>query len=1249
MPASPQWLFDRFRLDPDHACLWCDAEAIVLPPKVFAVLHYLVTHPDRLVTKDELLDAVWPETAVSDAVVRIAVGKLRQVLGDTAQMPRYIATVLRRGYRFVATVTVIDPSETARAGEPLQRTAPPPPDVLVAQRGAETCLACGQVVPLPATFCPGCGQRLGALPVTMPLPHPGVALTSPQPAYSPAPTGERRRGPMQERAPLAYTPTPLAEKIRTSRAALQGERKQVTVLFADLKDSLELIRGLDPEAAQQLLDPALHAMMNAVHHYEGTVNQVLGDGIMALFGAPIAHEDHTVRACYAALAMQAALRDYAAAVHRTHGLTLQHRIGLNAGEVVVRAIRNDLHMDYSAVGQTTHLAARLEQLAPPDSILLTAATLQLVEGFVRVKAVGVMSVKGLTAPVEVYELLGASGMRRRLQAATARGLTRFVGRQTELTILHAALAQAGAGHGQVVAVVGEAGVGKSRLLYEFVQAVHAQGWLVLDSAAVSYGQATPYFSVLDLLRRYCHLEERDDTRTIQAKVTEQVRTLDATLQDTIPVLLALLDALPADSPFLQLGASQRRQLTLLALKRVLLRESQVQPLLLVFEDLHWLDTETQALLESLSESLPTARLLLLINYRPEYRHDWGSKTYYTQLRLDPLPPASADAFLQSLLGDDASLAPLTPLLIERTEGTPFFLEESVRTLVETGVLVGEPGAYRLAQALPAIQVPATVQAVLAARIDRLPLEEKHLLQTAAVMGTEVPLALLQAVVELPDDVLRLGLMHLQDAEFLYETSLFPELIYTFKHTLTQEVAYGSLLHERRRTLHARIVATLEALARDRVVEQVERLAYHALRGEVWEKALAYSRQAGVKALTRSTYQEAVIAFEQALIALQHLPESRATHAQAIDLRFDLRMAFMPLGAFQRALDILREAEALARTIDDQRRLGWTAGYLTNLLWEMGDQEQAMASGQRALEIAAQLADYALQGMAYRYLSRAYHAMGDYRRALNGLRQTASSEHSLIFVVVCLAELGEFTEGIACGEAGIQSAETGGRAWGGRAWNLSAMCAAVGRLYLHKGDLHQAIPLLERSLELCQDAYIPLMFPYSAAPLGAAYALSGRLAEARPLLEQAVEQAATMKRMVDYALWVAWLSEAVLLAGHLEEAHDFAQRALECSLTYKERGHQAWILWLLGDIQAQRQPADTGPAEASYQQALALANKLGMRPLQAHCHRGLGTLYAVAGQWEQARTELSTAIVLYRDMDMTFWLPQTEAALAQMAV
>src|SRR5712691_2681507 len=621
------------------------------------------------------------------------------------------------------------------------------------------------------------------------------------------------------RTPLAYTPPYLAEKILTSRSALEGERKQVTVLFADLKGSMELLADRDPEEARQLLDPVLERMMAAVHRYEGTVNQIMGDVIMALFGAPLAHEDHAVRACYAALAMQEAIRRYSDEVRRGHGLEVQIRVGLNSGEVVVRAIGNDLHMDYSAIGQTTHLAARMEQLAPPGSTRLTADTLRLAEGWVQVTSLGPVPVKGLPAPVEVCELVGAGPARTRLQAFAARGLTPFVGRQAELAALHEALEQAGAGHGQVVAVIGEPGVGKTRLFHEFTHASRTQGWLLLESSSTSYGKATPYMPVLDLLKAYVQIEDRDDARRIREKLTGRLLTLDPALGPTLPAFLALLEVPGEDPAWQALDPSQRRQRTLDALKRLLLRESQVQPLLLVFENLHWIDAETQAFLDGLVESLPAARLLLLVNYRPEYQHGWRNKTYYTQLRLDPLPPVSAEALLQSLLGDDAGLEPLKQRVIERTQGNPFFLEESVQTLVETQVLVGERGAYRLARALPSIQVPATVQAVLAARIDRLPPEEKSLLQTAAVIGTEVPLALLQAMAEGSEEALRLGLTHLQAAEFLYETRLFPEIEYTFKHALTQQLAYATLLQARRRALHARIVAALEALAGDRVAEQ----------------------------------------------------------------------------------------------------------------------------------------------------------------------------------------------------------------------------------------------------------------------------------------------------------------------------------------------------------------------------------------------------------------------------------------------
>src|SRR5262245_44141975 len=1071
-------------------------------------------------------------------------------------------------------------------------------------------------------------------------------------------TGEAASGatpePVQAPAPLAYTPPYLAEKILTSRSVLEGERKQVTVLFADLKGSTELIAGLDPEEARQLLDPALHVMMDAVHRFEGTVNQVLGDGIMALFGAPVAHEDHAVRACYAALAMQAAMQRYAEDVRRSHGLEMQARVGLNSGEVVVRSIGNDLHMDYSAVGQTTHLAARMEQLATPGSIRLTAATLRLAEGLVQVNTLGQFPVKGLAEPVEVFELVGASAIRGRLQASAARGLTRFVGRQQELAALQQALELAWTGHGQVVAAVGEAGVGKSRLVYEVVHSHRTQGWLVLESASVSYGKATPYFPVIDLLKRYAQIEDPDDPRTRRARLTGQVLTLDEALQDTIPALLALLDALPEDSPFRQLEPTQRRQRTLAALKRLLLRESQEQPLLLVFEDLHWIDAETQALLDSLVESLPTARLLLLVNYRPEYQHGWGSKTYYTQLRLDPLPPASADEFLHALLGDDPSLAPLKPLLIVRTEGNPFFLEESVRTLVEIGVLVGVPGAYRLVRPLEALQVPATVQAVLAARIDRLPPEEKRLLQTAAVIGTEVPFALLRAIADLHEEALHRCLAHLQAAEFLYEARLFPEQEYTFKHALTHEVAYGSLLLERRRVLHARLIEALEVLAPDRVREQVERLAHHAVRGEVWDKAVAYCQQAGARAHDRAAFREAVAAFEQALQALAHLPEDSDTRGLAIELRLALDSPLRQLGEHGRCLALLGEAEVLVRALDDRARLGRVLASMAQGHVITGDYDNAMATSRQALDLAAERGDSVLQMQAFNTLGQVYWAIGDFGRAAALMRQmvevvdresgTPSTDRRIMsqaLLARTLSALGAFAEGRRHGEAALHLATLAGRGA-----TPAIAYAFIGELYLAQGDLEHAMRVLEQGLGLCRASGNRNMLPLIGAGLGYASALQGRLTEGRALLEEGIGESMRTGGRLGVAYRVAWLSEVCRLAGRGEEAGQHAHQALDLARQHKARGDEALALHQLGVVQAHADPLDAAQAETYYQQALALADELGMRPLVAHCHHGLGTLYATIGQREQARTALAAAIDLYRAMEMTFWLPQTEAALVQ---
>src|SRR6266478_2673788 len=1033
------------------------------------------------------------------------------------------------------------------------------------------CPRCQHENPATAKFCEECAARL-----TIGCPNCGSPVSATAKFCAecahPLKSGEPRFA-----SPKDYTPPHLADRILAAKATLEGERKQVTVLFADIKGSTELIADRDPEEAQKLIDPVLERMIEAVHHYEGTVNRVMGDGIMALFGAPLAHEDHAMRACHAALRMQETVRRYAENFQRSHGLSVTIRVGLNSGEIVVCDIGNDLHTHYTVVGQTVHLAARMEQMANPGSVLATADTLRLAEGYVGVKPLGPVPVKGLANLVEVYEVTEVGPARNRLQASARRGLTRFVGLDTELEQLRRALLLAAAGHGQVAAIIGEAGVGKSRLLYEFTHSHHLQGWRVLESASVSYGKATSYLPVIDLLKSYFAIVDRDDPRTVREKLTAKLLTLDYIQEGSLPALLSLLNVPVDDAQWEKLDPPQRRRRTLDTVRRLLLRESHRQPLLVVFEDLHWIDTETQALLDVLIESLPAARLLLLVNYRPEYQHRWGSRTYYTRLRLDPLPSETAEQLLGALLGPDASLEPLKDTLIARTEGNPFFLEESVRSLVETGALLGERGAYRMAGPQPTIQVPATVQAVIAARIDRLCAADKTLLQTASVLGKDVPLGLLQAIAEVAEDELHAAIGRLQAAEFLYAFGFLPDIDYTFKHALTHEVAYGSLLQERRRALHVRIVETIERTYPDRLAEHVDRLAHHAFLGEDWAKAVTYVQQAGAKAFAHSVHREAVRCFEAALTALTHLPETRETLEQAIDLRFDLRNALLPLVEWERIEGYLREAEALARKFNDQRRLASVSGYMSGLHLNTGGRASDVRAFAEEVEaIGASLNDVPLQ-IAGRYYRVWLGALsGDYRETerlcrtlIDALPGDLSRKRlglvaypavvARAFLARALAELGVFDEGRNHGQEAVRLAEALDHPF-----SLIWACLNLGRLEGLRGEFIQAIMPLERAVALSQEWDIAYLTPIALAALGHVYARSGRVEEGVSWLQQALAGYASAGIGYLHSMSTVQLGEAHLLAGRLEEAWEFGTRAVVLARERGERGHEAWAHLLLGE-------------------------------------------------------------------------------------
>ena len=1029
---------------------------------------------------------------------------------------------------------------------------------------------------------------------------------------------------------------------------MEGERKQVTVLFADLKGSMELIAHRDPEEARKLLERVVERMMEAVHRYEGTVSNVMGDGILALFGAPLAHEDHAERACYAALQMQESVKRYAEEVQRTEGVPVQIRVGINSGEVVVGSISNDLRMDYTAVGQTTHLAARMEQTATPGSILITQQTRALADASIRTRSLGPRPVKGLEAPVEVYEVIGANRALLRRRGGVSGGLSPFVGRETELTQLYRASARAQAAHGQVVALVGEPGVGKSRLVQELIESAQTRDCLVLECGSVSHGKGTPYLPVIDLLQAYFQVDARDDRRTAYDKVVGRLVALDRLLELTLPAFLSLLNVAGEDGQWLALDPSQRRQRTLEACKRLVLAESQVRPVVLLFEDLQWVDSETQALLDTLVESLPAARILLLATYRPEHQHAWARKSYYTQIRINPLSPEAARELLDARLGDDASLQPLKQVLVERTEGNPFFLEETVRTLIESGDIIGDQAAHRLARDVTIIQVPSTINVVIAARIDRLPSVEKRLLQYAAVIGKHVRLALLAAIADLPDEDLRSAVAQLQAGEFLYETGLFPDVEYTFRHTLTHEVAYEILLHEQRRTHHRRILEAMERLYADRLTEEVERLAHHALRGAMWDKAFNYLSQAGRKAAARSAHVEALAWFEQALETLDRLPSSPETLVRAIDLRFELRQSCVPLRDDRRLLEHLRQAEAAAEGIGDPARLGWVFVYRTNGLFLAGDCRGAVEAGRRALTIAGDLGDLGLEESATAYLGQVYHWLGDYRRAAELLdRNVTMLEGELrrrnlrvrqeitsrTFLAWSLAELGEFTQGLAHADEVVRLAEASGSAYA-----LVYACSAAGFVHLRHGRFGDAIVSAERAAELCEGRDFSAVWAIPASILGHAYTAIGRASEAVPLLERAVEIVSVLGAPI-----LGFLGEAYLLSGRTDEAHLAATRALRISVEHQERGWEAWTLRLLGEASLRREIPAVETAEDAYRRAIGLADDLGMRPLVGRCHFGLAELYRAMNKREAAVEHLSAATIIFREIGMQFWVDKSAVA------
>jgi transcriptional regulator with AAA-type ATPase domain/tetratricopeptide (TPR) repeat protein len=965
---------------------------------------------------------------------------------------------------------------------------------------------------------------------------------------------------------------------------------------------------------------ALEVAADKVQAFGGHVVELHRAGLDAAFGLdPI--DDAPQRAAFAALAIQRACASSAGHVAVA--------VGLHAETCVVGRIGSSPQIDQDAKQAASAVLAELVAAAS-GGVLASDALFPFLRR--RLAFDEPIAIAGGKA----YPILG------RASQAFGGEISTFVGRRSEMALLDDRWALAAQGLGQIVGIVGDPGVGKSRLVWEFLHSDVKRAGLTLATASVSLGRPTPYLAIIELLRAYFGVEAGEPEALVRERVTERLRALDESLLTARPAFLSLLDVPAGDPAWDALPPSRRRQRTLEAMKRLMLRESARQPLLLVLEDAHWADSETRALLDDVVDSLPVARVLMLVTYRPEYQHAWGDRTFYTQLRVDPLRGESVARFLRELIGADESLDALRGRLVEWTDGNPFFLEETVRTLAESRVLQGERGAYAVNQPIAAIAVPDTVQEVLAGRMARLGAVPHGVLQSASVVGRRVPHHVVAAVSGLSTEVLGETLKTLQVREFLSESGHGDDREYTFRHALTQEVAYASLPDEQRRGLHAAILESLERVyAEDRIAD----LAHHAFEGQRWERAVGYLRRAGERAFARSANREAATCFENALAALARLPETRPRQELGIDLRFDLRNALNPLGPAHRTLVHLREAESLAEKIGDERRLGRAVSFSANCLVLMAEYSEAIAVGRRASSLAGSLADFPLQVASGMYLGRAYVGLGQYRRAAEVLGEVAGSltgermrdylglpvlpaVFARSHLVLALSELGEFAEAEAQTRRAIELAE--------ESRNPDTLLWAhgsAGMVDLVRGRLEPAIRALEHALELCRAADLPIYIPLVGSPLGLAYALTGRADEGLAIAEQAVQQTQARQQVALQSWTLLRLAEVQHLAGR-PAAAETATRVLELFREHAERGGEAYARRLLGECAAAA--GDAPAAELLLEEAALLARELEMRPLGARSDLELARLLIATGREDAGRLLLAEVRSAVDGLGMAHW-------------
>jgi class 3 adenylate cyclase/tetratricopeptide (TPR) repeat protein len=1044
-----------------------------------------------------------------------------------------------------------------------------------------------------ARFCGACGHRLAAVPEA--------------PAEAPRPSAPAPAALSQERESRlrAYTPKHLADKVLKARSALEGERRVVTVLFADVAGFTSLAEKLDPEEVHRVIEGCFEAITAEVHRFEGTVNQYTGDGAMALFGAPIAHEDGPRRAVHAALGIQRAIRDLSRELQAGKGLSLQMRMGINTGPVVVGKIGDDLRMDYTAVGDTTNLAARLQQAARPGSVVVSEATHKVVGPYFETLDLGELALKG-HAPVRAWEVLRPRARRSRLDAVAGWQLTPLVGREREVETLLGRFGEAKAGRGQAVFVAGEAGIGKSRLLLEFrqalVQAEEQVTWL--EGQCVSFGQGIPFLPLVDQLRQNFGIEEFDGEPEIIAKVEHGMRRMGE-LDSHIPYVRYLLGVDPGDPAVAGMDARVRRQKAFDAVRALGLRGCRIRPIVFVFEDLHWIDKSTEEYIGYLMDALASLPILAVLTYRVGYAPPFGTRSFFTTLTLRSLSEAETLAMAGRVLRTERFPPELRTALMEKAEGVPLFIEEVTKTLLDLGVLRPENGGYRMVKTFQEVGVPETIQGIIMARLDRLGEEGKRTVQLASVIGRQFLRRLLERIAGLTEDLEGL-LRELKQLEIIYEQGLLPEPAYVFKHAVIQDVAYQSLLRERRKELHRAVGRAIEELYADRLADHLEELAHHFTRGEEWARAFDYLVRSGDKARDAYANQAALDHYARALevaprgappvappgIKVVHQRRSRiwillSRHAEAIgdaekmvevaraagdrraegEALADLAHAhFTTLSGEHMASfkKVAKEAFAIARETGDER-------VMARSLTELGTVDQfegRLPEGEEKLKQAIRLADRAgfKDANPLLMLTAGANWRGRFREAIGLARDTErlavelhddfSESLGLAFRCIAHAALGEHAEAIAVIEEGLRKARERQSLF-----NIGRLTNSLGWLHQELGDFRRALELDTEATDLGKRSN-PNVEISSLINLAYDYLHLGEPRRALPVLEETLGKA---EKGFGAHRWRwtmhchAYLAEALLADGRGEQALPHIDKAAALaretgSMKYVARAH-----------------------------------------------------------------------------------------------